>query len=105
MKCVLEDKDAYQILARRRRYLAYRAGDRGISWRVLGKRDNWVCHLCNGDVLPKAGTAYVPDGATVDHIVPIAVGGPHRWWNVALAHRRCNTSRGAKELELLNVES
>jgi 5-methylcytosine-specific restriction endonuclease McrA len=105
MNCVLEDKDSYEILSKRRRYLAYRAGDRGISWRVLGKRDHWFCHLCGNPVTAKPGTAYVPDGATVDHIVPIAKNGTHTWNNVALAHRSCNVARGAKDLELLNVES
>ena len=89
--------------AMKRRIAAERAGDNGISWRSLGKRDNWICHLCNGEVLPKAGTAYVPDGATVDHVVPLANGGTHTWDNVALAHRNCNVVRGSKDL--LNVES
>lgn len=81
----------------RRRRLA-ESGHRDIHWRTVGERDNWICHLCHGFVDPVAGTAYEPWGATVDHLIPIARGGTHHWWNVALAHRRCNTSRGAKPL-------
>lgn len=99
MDCVLQDKDEYQVLSRKRRYLAERAGDNGISWRSIGHRDGWICHLCGWIVQQNAGTAYEPFGATVDHVIPLAKGGAHTWDNVALAHRRCNTSRGAKDLE------
>ena len=104
MDCVLKDRDAYQILARRRRYLAERVGDNGISWKSIGDRDGWICHLCGWLVRQNAGTAYVPDGATVDHVIPIARGGTHTWDNVALAHRSCNVSRGAKDLECSDNE-
>lgn len=56
------------------------------------------CHLCGEEVPYLAGTAHEPKGATVDHIIPIACGGSHTWANVALAHRTCNISRGAKPL-------
>jgi hypothetical protein len=84
--------------AMKRRISVVRSGDKGISWRAVGRRDNWVCHLCGNTVIPKAGTAYVPDGATVDHIIPIAKGGTHTWENVAVAHRSCNVLRGSKDL-------
>jgi hypothetical protein len=77
-----------------RRYAAEKAGD-DISWRELGERDGWRCHICNRKVQKRAGTAKQPRGATVDHIVPLTDDGLHTWDNVALAHRECNTSRGA----------
>lgn len=80
--------------ARRRK--AYRDGDKDIHWEALGHRDKWRCHICGGNVARRAGTAMVMDGATVDHLVPIAAGGDHTWSNVALAHRSCNISRGAR---------
>lgn len=83
-----------------RRERVYQGGDRGISWESVGERDDWVCHLCGGSVNRLAGTAYEPWGATVDHLVPIVDGGAHVWSNVALAHRRCNVSRGARPLEV-----
>lgn len=78
------------------RLAARNAGDRSIHWRPLGERDGWRCHICGGKVQQKPGTAHEPKGATVDHLVPIADGGEHEWHNVALAHRRCNISRGAR---------
>jgi 5-methylcytosine-specific restriction endonuclease McrA len=77
-----------------RRIAAEKSGD-DITWQELGERDGWVCHLCNGKVKKLGGRAKQPKGATVDHLVPIADGGSHTWDNVALAHRSCNTSRGA----------
>lgn len=92
--------------ALRRRYLVEKAGDVGINWRALGRRNGWDCHLCGEPVLQKAGTAYEPFGATVDHLIPIVDGGTHTWDNVALAHRRCNIARGAKPLDrVCNGES
>jgi hypothetical protein len=78
---------------RRRRQIA--EGDPTINWRALGERDGWKCHICGGIVRRVAGTAKRPLGATVDHLIPIADNGSHVWSNVALAHRSCNSSRGA----------
>ncbi len=77
-----------------RRQEAARLGDR-ITWLELGKRDRWVCHLCNRKVPHKAGNMD-PAGATVDHLIPISAGGSHTWDNVALAHRSCNMARNAR---------
>lgn len=85
-------------IAERRRREAERSGDRGITWRSVGKRDGWTCHLCGDPVIDSAGTAHNPEGATVDHLTPIALGGSHTWSNVALAHRSCNVLRGARPL-------
>lgn len=75
---------------------AVAAGDKGIHWSKVGERDGWRCHICGRTVEQRAGGAKAPKGATVDHLIPIADGGTHTWENVALAHRRCNVSRGAK---------
>jgi hypothetical protein len=82
--------------ARRRK--VQRAGDRAISWRTVGERDRWVCHLCSEPVKQSADSPHDPQSPTVDHITPIAVGGKHEWSNVALAHWLCNVTRGAKLL-------
>lgn len=87
--------------ARRKR--AERNGDSDIHWRLLGDRDTWRCHLC-GERVPKvAGTARNDRGATVDHLLPIAAGGTHTWDNVALAHRKCNLSRGDRGIVQLRL--
>lgn len=64
------------------------------SVRVLAARDNYVCHVCGGDVdmaLP-FNDRMAP---TRDHIVPRRLGGGHDPSNLKLAHRGCNSRRGA----------
>ncbi len=54
------------------------------------KRDGWRCHICNRRVSRS--------GASVDHLVPLALGGEHTRANVATAHRRCNSRMGVARL-------
>lgn len=53
---------------------------------VVYERDGGACHICH---CPVART-----DATLDHLIPVADGGPHTYQNVALAHRSCNARRG-----------
>lgn len=57
------------------------------------QRDGWVCHLCGDLVNPKYDRTH-PEGATIDHIVPVARGGLDVASNVATAHWRCNLAKG-----------
>jgi hypothetical protein len=50
------------------------------------RRDAARCHLC--------GRAVARHEASRDHLVPRSRGGPTTWWNLALAHRECNSRRG-----------
>ncbi len=62
--------------------------------REIAERDAWRCHLCGKKVSPKA--SYLSPGeATIDHLLPVSQGGQHNRANVALAHRQCNSERGA----------
>lgn len=56
--------------------------------RDIAIRDGWRCHICQKRVKVEQ--------ATFDHLVPIMDGGLHEPANVALAHHRCNTLRGAR---------
>ena len=68
----------------------------------LFKRDDGVCHICGKqcnwndytvtDTTIIAGNWY----PSVDHIVPVSLGGTDAWDNVMLAHRICNSIRGNK---------
>ncbi len=95
-ECAHQHRKSLRPGARARRLEAEHRGDRDIHWLKLGERDGWRCHLCSKKVAPVAGTAERMDGATVDHLIPIASGGTHTWGNVALAHRSCNLSRGTR---------
>lgn len=52
------------------------------------ERDNWTCLLC--------GLPVTKQTASLDHIIPLAAGGPHTRANVQTAHRVCNSKKGAK---------
>lgn len=48
-------------------------------------RDHGVCYLCGQDVERSR--------ATMDHVIPVVLGGPHTRANVRLAHRSCNSRK------------
>ena len=58
-----------------------------IALDVLGERDGWRCHLC--------GRRVRRIEATADHLIPRSHGGGDDPINLRLAHRSCNSSRGA----------
>jgi 5-methylcytosine-specific restriction endonuclease McrA len=92
-------KRAYD--ARRRARVEHLDADR-ITIRALAERDGWTCHLCGEtvpDVRHRKGKPKM-DGPTIDHRLPLALGGQHTWDNVALAHFICNSRRGAMPLEV-----
>lgn len=55
--------------------------------RAVLTRDNHTCQYCGAK------------GDTVDHVVPRARGGQHRWENVVAACRPCNGRKSDKTLE------
>ncbi len=68
-----------------------------LSVERLGERDGWVCHLCLGAVDRTLPYLDVMAG-TRDHLVPVSRGGDDSPANLALAHRSCNSRRGARPL-------
>lgn len=63
--------------------------------REIFERDGWRCHLCRKKVRPSVSRRD-PQGATIDHIVPLSQGGADIPSNVATAHWRCNREKGAR---------
>ncbi len=55
-----------------------------------------VCSICGCKVVKTKKSEYKPNGATVDHIIPLAKGGTHTWDNVQLACRDCNSHKSDK---------
>jgi len=51
-------------------------------------RDGWLCGLCGEFVLPA--------DLSIDHIIPVAQGGADTLANLQVAHRRCNSRKGAR---------
>lgn len=74
----------------------------GITLKKLVKRDGLRCRICGGmcDWNDCSWTGYSgPMYPSVDHIIPLAKGGPHTWENVQVAHLMCNSEKGDKLLK------
>lgn len=52
---------------------------------AIYRRDGGVCHICRKVVSVAA--------FTLDHLVPLACGGEHASFNLAVAHRSCNRKK------------
>lgn len=63
-----------------------------VDVRVLAERDGWRCHIC-GRKVSKTAMHPQPVSASVDHLVPISLGGEHSYRNTALAHFGCNAQK------------
>lgn len=66
----------------------YAKGD-AIDHLTLFNLHGWICNICKDPIDPDRR---MPDllAATVEHRVPLALGGTHTWDNVAPAHALCN---------------
>ncbi|AXH69907.1 HNH endonuclease [Streptomyces phage Karimac] len=72
--------------------------DPTITRPAVYQQSGWKCHLC-GKRVRKSLKYPHPRSASLDHIVPLSwrKDSPgHVWGNVALAHLRCNQSKGAR---------
>lgn len=56
------------------------------------ERDGWVCGLC-GDDVDRDLNYPDPMSASLDHVVPVSLGGPHAMSNVQCSHLFCNLSK------------
>lgn len=71
-----------------------------LSTRQIAERDGTTCHLC-GDAVDMSLSGRVQRGPTIDHIVPVSLGGTNDSENLALAHRDCNVKRSNRGVALL----
>lgn len=58
-------------------------------------RQGGLCGICMKSL--------VADKATLDHIIPHALGGPRSAWNLRAVHDKCNALRGCKREPGVNV--
>lgn len=68
--------------------------DFSINLQMLYERDHGICAICGKPVNMETDTCDNEYGS-IDHIIPLAKGGTHTWDNVQLAHRICNSRKGA----------
>lgn len=86
----------------RERARKYRVAYEPISRTRVFERDEWRCGICGGTVGPRL--QYPHDlSPSLDHIVPMSLGGPHLYSNVQCAHLKCNVDKGATLPEELEV--
>lgn len=76
---------------RRDRRRAAQGPERVFRWKVF-ERDDWICRLCLKPVKRDAVVPH-PKAPTVDHILPLALGGAHVYENVQCAHFICNSRK------------
>ena len=87
----------------RRRAIKFNAFVSDVDRFAIYERDGWRCQICKLKVNPRY-TGTHPKGPSLDHIIPLAVGGTHQPSNVQLAHFGCNarkSSRAANDQLLL----
>lgn len=63
-----------------------------VNRKVVYERDKYKCKECGVKVV--ISKTYQPNMATIDHIVPISLGGPHTYSNVRTLCHSCNSKRG-----------
>lgn len=89
---------AQQADYQRRRYAVVRGSGEAKLLRLglIAERDHWECHLCGGRV--------AQENWSLDHLIPVSMGGPHTEANVALAHLLCNMRRGVRDVSEYRAE-
>jgi len=79
----------------RRRALKRSARVEAFTRQDIADRDGWLCGLCCSAIDPGLEWPH-PMSPSVDHVVPLALGGEHSMANTQLAHLTCNTRKGVK---------
>ena len=59
-------------------------------------RDNWICQICFKPVRPNSIDPYDPQRVSLDHRLPIFMGGSHTISNLQTSHLVCNSAKGAR---------
>ena len=90
-----------QCAKRRRRtdgrHYRERARKAGVAYEPVRKakvfaRDKWRCGICKRKVSPKLTYPH-PMSASLDHMLPMSLGGSHTYANVQCSHLQCNVDK------------
>ncbi len=84
---VMSRRRAADANARRRASL-YTDVLEDVSRDEIRERDNEMCHIC--------GEWVSVHEMSLDHVTPLARGGTHTKDNIRLAHKVCNSKKGAR---------
>lgn len=72
-------------------------GGESIDPLMVFREEQWTCWLCHNPIA-KDEAAPHPLSPTVDHVIPLAKGGPHTRDNLRCAHFICNARRGDRDI-------
>ncbi len=85
-----------------KRLSRYGQKENGITLAKLYRRDRGICYICGrtcdlkDKITDERGTIICGNTyPSIDHVIPLSLGGPNTWDNVKLACRGCNTAKGA----------
>ncbi|WP_186760141.1 HNH endonuclease [Arthrobacter alpinus] len=59
--------------------------------KALYARDPWICHLCRKPAEERE--------LSLDHVIPVSMGGNNSLANSAIAHRKCNYARQDRPIQ------
>lgn len=90
-RCMERAHNATRKMERRAGNLKRRRGL--VSLSELAERDGWRCGICGGRI-DRSRSHPDPLSLSVDHIVPVALGGDNDDSNLQAAHLRCNLAKG-----------
>jgi len=57
-------------------------------------RDGWICGICHEPIDKRLAFPHLMS-VSLDHVVPMVLGGPHTQANTQAAHFICNSIKGA----------
>lgn len=64
-----------------------------VSRLAVFERDHWLCGIC-GDLVDKLVEYPDPQSASLDHVIPLSIGGEHTMDNTQISHLSCNVRKG-----------
>jgi len=84
-----------RVWTAKRRALTRGADAENVDREAVGERDGWRCGICAKRIDPELVWP-APKSQSLDHIVPLSLGGQHTYLNTRIAHLDCNVRRSNK---------
>lgn len=88
---------ANRVVKQKRRAVKKNAFVAPVSYKLIYERDGGICQLCGKKVRMQIKWPDQTCGS-IDHIIPLSIGGTHEPKNVQLAHHICNSFKGNRAM-------